>query len=204
MAKLEQFYPQVWAGIGDCPGFVMEEAVREACILFCQKTQLIKRSVPLRVRPSLAAYELNPPEGSAYEVAKVARDEFNHLDPATRRVFEDESLDVLIGAPHSYYIEGDGRLMLGPIPDAEETLRVSVTECPASDATEVPDVLYEQWRVGIAAGARAYIRATHDQWKDLDKETRDDTIFAGAIQEANKRRANGGTTGRQRTKPQFF
>ena len=191
MTVLADFLTLTRGHLKGCPDLLMEEAVRESAIEFCRRTQLIINDVTVRVKSGRRFYEMYPPDGLAWVVDKVLRDT-RPLDSSDRREFEDDGLDVDSGTASAYYIEGDGRLTLGPIPDADETLTAKVTIRPEEGATEVPDILYTEWREAIAAGAKIYGRKHYEQWYDPDRQNREEVVFEDAISKANLRRAKGG------------
>jgi hypothetical protein len=79
-----------------------------------------------------------------------------------------------------------------------------VTIRPADDATEVPDSLYAEWRVAIAAGAKVYVRTHYEAWDNPAKQDTEQGVFDDAVIRANHRRAKGGGQLALRTRAVFF
>lgn len=204
MAELADFLSLVRGKLPGCPELLMEEAVRESAIDFCKRTKLLIDDVTITTKIGSRFYEMYPPEGTAYTIESVRRDADDFLDPSSRHDFELEELDVDSGSPTDYYIEGDGRLVLGPIPDVIESLMAKVTAYPDKNANQLPDVLYDEWRRVIAAGARAYVRQNYFEWVNDQEEAKDLAIFSDAVDAANVERAKGRGKRPLRTRANFF
>ncbi len=204
MAELSDFLSLVRGKMPGCPELLMEEAVRESAIDFCKRTKLLINEVKIRVVVGLRFYEMYPPDGITYTVNSVRRDNDDFLNPSSRHDFECEKLDVDSGQPTDYYIEGDGRLVLGPIPDAIETLTAGVTIRPDDTATVLPDALYSEWRTAIAAGARAFIRQNYFEWTNDQEEAKDRVFFDSEVNRANLLRAKGASKKALRVRGHYF
>ena len=202
MATLDSFLPLVRGRLPGCPDIVLKDAVRDAAIEFCRRTELMTEAVLLSVTANDPAYALTATGGDVWEVLSVRR-ESSPLQPVNRQEFLVQGLATQTGTPGYYYLEGDGSLILGPIPDADETLTVLVTVVTAENATTVPDALYQDHRETIAAGARAWVRRNLGDWVNPQLEAEDRKVFEYAIHNQNIRRARGGanTPLRVRTTP---
>jgi hypothetical protein len=182
---------------------IIKDAIRDACIEFCQRTQLLTETVAVAVIADEAQVELVPAAGQHWEVLQILRDTAP-LTPASRHALLTQGLNIQTGVPQSYYLEGDTRLVLAPTPETAETLNVLVTVRPADDATEVEDVLWAEYRVPIAAGARAWVRRHYGEWINPQSEAEDRAIFERAIHNQNIRRARGGASAPLRVRSHPF
>jgi hypothetical protein len=191
MVTLESFLPLVRGRLPGCPEMILENGVRDACIEFCKRTQFLTEAVTVDVVSGEAAVTLYPDTDTHWEVLSVQRDA-ELLTPLFRAEFVTQGLDVDSGTPAYYYLEGDRTLVLGPIPDADETLTAVVTLRPKDTATRVADALYSDLREAIAAGARAWVRRNYGDWVNPQFEAEDRKIFEYAIHNQNIRRARGG------------
>jgi hypothetical protein len=140
-------------------------------------------------------------ELTVFEVTKIVRDE-EPLNPSSRVIFQDENLDITSGEPTDYYMDEDNNIVLGPIPDASETLTAMVHVAPSDEATLLPDALYT-WRKAIAAGARIWIRENYNEWVDDNEQLKDQDIFEKAVINAVSRRDRGRGRVRLRAKSYF-
>lgn len=204
MAYLEDWLPLVRPQLPGLPDFLGTEAAREAAIEFCRRTKLLRGAFDVTTAAGQAAYLLGTEQGMVADmIDEVLRDDAT-LEPASREVFQDNRWDRTDGSPSAYYLDGNRSLVLGPIPDAIETLSVRAVMRPASDADSLDDALWEDWRWAIAAGARAHIRRNFSAWIDPGLYAQDDMIFQDGIGHATYRRARGQTRHRLRVSGHYF
>lgn len=203
MATLEQFLPMVRGLLPGCPQIVMENAVRDACIEFCKRTELLTQTTEIDVIAGEREADLYPDADTHWVVLEVRRS-MTVLEPLSRKAFFDQSLSLNVGVPRAYYLEGDLKLLLGPIPDADETLTAWVATRPKDTATSVNDVLWTDYREPIAAGARAWVRRHYGEWSQPALEADDRGMFERAIHFEQLRRARGGTNASLRVRAHSF
>ena len=201
--SLDAFLPLVDGRIRGCPDVIEREALRDACIRFCKRTRLLIEDVQVYVAAGERFSFLYPSDGITYIVDSVRRGE-QELEHGSRHDFMAENLDVTTGTPHAYYLEGDGQVVLGPIPDADETLVARCTVRPSDSALSVNDALYSDWREAIAAGARVYVRRNYDAWADSQLEAEDRALFEDAVAQANVARARGRSRRPLRARGYYF
>ena len=191
MASLDAFLPTVRGRLPGCPEMILENGVRDACIEFCKRTRLFTQTVDVDVVASEAAVELYPDSDTHWEVLTLRRGP-TLLTPLFRAEYAAQGYGEDSGTPEVYYLEGDRTLVLGPVPDAAETLTALVSLRPQDTATRVQDALYSDFREPIAAGARAWVRRNYGDWVNPDFEAEDRRIFEYAVHNQNIRRARGG------------
>lgn len=203
MADLEDWLPLVRPQLPGLPDFLGTEATREAAIEFCRRTKLLRASIEITTTPAQAEYPTSIGEAVIDRIEEILRDDAA-LEPSSREVFHDNRWDRTDGAPSAYYLEGNRSIVLGPIPDAVETLSVRAIIRPGSDASTLDDALWEDWRWVIAAGARAHIRRNFSAWMDPGLLEQDDNTFQDGIGHATYRRARGQTRHRLRVPGHYF
>lgn len=193
MTTLDDFLPLVRGRLPGCPDMILKDAVRDACIRFCRETRLLVETVTVATTAGERYANLFPPGGQAWEVLKVYANDGRTLMPSNRADEDGREDDLATGTPARYYLEGDGRLGLSPLPDADETLQAVLSLSPESDATEVDDALWSDWREAICAGARAWVRRHYGEWINPQAEADDRALFETAVDKARLRRARGAT-----------
>jgi hypothetical protein len=202
--SLETFSPMVRGRLPDCPEVVMADGVRDACIEFCKRTRLLTEDITLDVVAGERTVELYPDSDVAWEVLKVWRPAGEVLTATNRQDLADSGYDIDSGTPRWYYLEGDRLLVLGAYPAAAETLNARVTVRPQDSATRVPEVLWQDYRQAICAGARAWVRRHYGEWVNAQLEDEDRGVFELGIHQANLRRARGGANASLRVRAYSF
>ena len=191
MTPLDDFLPLIRGRLPGCPETLLRDATRAAAIEFCKRTQLLTQTVEFEVVAGEPAVTLYPDSDVHWEVLDVRRGA-SSLTGLNRREFILQNLGQDAGTPGYYYLEGDRTLLLGPVPDASETLSALVTLRPKDTASRLDDVLFSDYREIIAAGARAWVRRNHGDWSEPSLEGHDRKLFEDAIHNQNIRRARGG------------
>ena len=202
-ASLDKFVPLIDGQITGCPDVMARDAARDAAIEFCNRTRLISLTTEVDVLQGESRTLLFPPDGEVFVVEHLYRDK-TPLTRLSRHDFELDRLHIQDGAPWAYYVDGDRQMMLGPTPTANETLIGHFIIRPSDTASSVPDRLWTDWRQGIVAGARAFIRNRHLPWSDPALEAKDRDEFEQAIAAANLDRAQGGTRRPLRARGYWF
>lgn len=202
MTDIVQFYPLVRGRVPGFPEELMDAAIRDAAIEFCQKTQLITETLSVDVTAGTTSYPITPSEGTMWEVLRVNMDEYA-LIPVTKREYLDEMLDTATGAARYYYIDWDNSLVLGPVPTVDATLTIVVTIRPDDDSDSIPDILYQNFRESIAARALALIRHNHVDWANPVLEASENALFEKSVYSQKLRMATGGGSGKPLRVKQF-
>lgn len=202
--SLEVFLPLVRGRLPGCPDMILTDAVRDACIEFCKRTRLLTEDVAIDVVQGERTVELLPDTDTAWEVLKVWRTDGDVLTASNRQDIADSDYDIDSGTPRWYYLEGDRLLVLGAYPNANETLTARVTVRPKDTATRVADVLWQDYRQPICAGARAWVRRHYGEWINDKQEAEDRSVFELGVHQANLRRARGGANAQLRVRAHPF
>ncbi len=191
MVSLDLFFPTVRGRLPGCPETVLRDAIRDACIEFCKRTQLFTQEVTVDVAAGEAQTVLYPDSDVLWEILDLRRDT-SPLTALNRTEFLVQGYAVDAGTPAYYYLDGDRALVLGPVPDTAETLTALVTSRPTDTATYVADALWSDFREPVSAGARAWVRRHYGEWSEPRLEAEDRQFFERAIHNQNIRRARGG------------
>lgn len=164
MAAYEDFFPYVLPEVPGANELIVQQAVRNACIEFCEKSLVLTRDHdPITVVPGIVDYDLEPPTG--YLVVKVQKAwmENNPINPLApdfvseaatyNRLFK--SYESAPSTPQHYLQKDERSISVWPVPDKKYqnglTLRVALK--PTRASTEIDDVIFEDYAETIAHGA---------------------------------------------------
>lgn len=198
---LSAFTPYIAPEVPGCPEPLIDDAVRRAAIEFCDKSRALRERVAVNTVASQDYVTLAPTGGDVAHLYKLMVGD-ETLDPTTRTDF-DEDGDT--GQPLEYYVEPPNTLRLYPVPDAIYALVAHVAVKPDRDATTLDDVLYNNWRDEIAAGAKARLMLMSKQpWYNPDDAAVAQGIFQSAIDRAAHKRATGNVGAPIRSKLHTF
>lgn len=152
---LSDFANGVRVEVPGCPEPLITDAILNACIDFCTKTELVSELVSLTLVPPAVDYEV--PVDPALYPAKVRNVLKNGvpLDKTTAALYALSTRRSVSGPVEAFYAPTHKNLVFEPIPSSAEALELDVVLRPAMAATEVPDVLFDEWKTTIAAGAKA-------------------------------------------------
>lgn len=197
MAALTEFLKHVQLEVPNCSQPVLLEAVLRACIEFCERTELIDETTTVDTVIGTATYTPSFTSGMlAQRLVYVERDGLP-LTRSNRDLFNAYSELRDAGEAEYYYLSSTGKLALGPIPDAVETLDLKAIVKPADNATTVPDVLVDDWLPAIASGAKARLFAQKNTpWYDPTEAVMQSNMFTSGVTDATNSR-NTGRSGAQ-------
>lgn len=166
MKTFNDFYPDVVTEVPGCPAEMVDLALRNTIIEFCEKSTIHQATLdPLTLLEGIGEYDLDAPDG--YRVHRVMQAWFKGqpLTPVGGdMVAHPESYADFIGgytapkAPPREYTQRDAStLTFLPIPDQRyvNAVTIRVALVPLRNFTQVEDFLYEEWCEPIAAGAKA-------------------------------------------------
>lgn len=169
MATWSAFAPWVKPLVPGCPDPMVERALCDAAIEFCELTQAFVERATLNVRSGRATYEVASDEGIPGMVQGVTVDG-NVLPPifmdALTNVYGEEWKNHT-GAPRFYLGDNEDTLRLYPIPDADLTGTMTLSTRPGRADTTCDDRLFERYGETIADGALArLLNQTSTPWAD--------------------------------------
>lgn len=173
MTPISDFRPRVAAFVHGCPDMLIDQAVLDACIEFCEQSLIIKQVLDaFYTQANTPDYDLDAPPGqlvtlvhrawvNAHELTPAAGDDINTPFAFSRVVGLNSDITAM---PRNYHEFGPGVLGLYPIPNDTYTITVQAALKPTRSATEVEDVLYQNWCEYIVAGALARLQMQPMEW----------------------------------------
>ncbi|MAK55663.1 MAG: hypothetical protein CML17_07455 [Pusillimonas sp.] len=164
MARVEDFHRYVLPFIANAPVPAVDDAIVDACIEFCTKTKVLRSIVgPMALLPRIDEYEIDPPEGDTViklvttvwlpdgQIPSKTRPE---LDAAYPQGWANlETADPRFVDCYHCRIPGIIRLVPKLSVKVARAMTIEVAYAPSRQATEVDDVLLEEYAEVIAAGA---------------------------------------------------
>lgn len=164
-----EFLPEVLPYVRDCPDIAAVNAIRNACIEFCDRSHwLLYHHAPQNVTSGASTYTLSPPAGTS--VARIVDAWYNGnlLAP----IGEDNLKTMYVsdwryvsGTPAFYTHLDPNQITLSPLPDRtiSGALKMIVALRPTRASTSVDDSVYERWAEYIGFGARARLHDINGQ-----------------------------------------
>lgn len=199
----DEFLPYVLQYVPGASEMVASEAIKNACIEFCEKTFFWQYTIPaMDIVKDQANYTMQTPQGT------------KAVGPI--QVYYDTSLLIPKGPDElaSIYRMGDWQTIKGrpqyvtrvikpevqlvPIPyeDDPATLFIKTALAPTRDSTEIDSEIYEQWAESIAWGARARLLAqTRQDYSDKNGALDAAKMFKYEINRARMQVTKGLTRG---------
>lgn len=160
------FLKEVVPFVPDVPETVALNAIRNACIEFCEKSAYVVRELDaIDVLSGIGNYTLDLPTDTVLGHVREVWFEKSTVQAASeeelRGLFQSDWREKT-GTPTFYTMVDACELVLCPEPDANSVggLKVIVTTIPSRDSVTVDDTLYERWAETIGHGARARL---HEQ-----------------------------------------
>lgn len=160
--RYEKFLPRLQVRLIDCPEPIAIEALRAACITFCDESQIvIYEPEPMPLVADAATYPLDTPADTVPAVVVDAwadgrRMRASNIEKLTHcgTDWRDHS-----STPREYVQLTPDTITLYPKPDArvEEGLKLIIATRPSLDSQGVDDMVYEYWYDTIVAGALAVL-----------------------------------------------
>lgn len=161
-----QFLPLVLQYVPDASDFMAEDAIKQACIEFCEKTYIWQYTVPaMDIVANQANYRLNTPVGTKAVGAIQVYYDTSLMIPKG----PDELADIyrmgdwqqVTGHPQYVTRVIKPEFLLVPIPtdNSPGSLHIKTALAPTRDSEEIDSEIYEQWAEAIAWGARARLLA---------------------------------------------
>ncbi len=210
MKALSAFRSRVSPRVQGCNDMLIDQAVLDSCIEFCDKSLAVKRMLdafPLVAEQS--QYDLSPPAGQVVvQVMRVWCDT-SELQPVDEDTLASPFQFVQAIPGHTrrpampgFFSESDpSQLSFYPVPDKAYTVNLRVALRPSRAATQVEDQLFETHIETIVDGALARLYVMPSEFANpaaaklhLDK-------FHAGIDEALLQSSRGNTRAQQRITP---
>ncbi len=210
---LRDFYPLV---ITECPGvpiILANEHIRNAAIQFCEESRIwIEMQTPYAVvaaTPDVTFATVT--DGRVHEIRSATWNGYP-IDPLTREwcdiwrpQWRPGITPVVQGAVEGVTQLNDTTCRLVLAPAANGTLILEVALKPTQTAATLPDILFNEYKEVIAAGANARLQAMNDvPWRNLEQAAIHAGFFKDAYERANLRQAKGFGRASLRVQAQFI
>lgn len=204
MADLSGIAKLVRIAAPNCPDPLLDDAIIDAAIDFCRQTRVVTESLSVATVAAQSVYPLATSANTRANRAQRVERGTVPLTKSSKPAFDANPHLRAAGTANHYYLDNDS-LVLGPIPEAIETLKLSVVVEPVLGATTIPDVLHDEWRRVIASGAKAILLSTANvPWQSLPDAAIEGTAFMAGIEAAIAKRDAGGSGYVPRSRPYFF
>lgn len=207
----ESFFPEVLPYVHDVPEFVALNAIRNACIEFCEKSDYLVTTLdPIPLIANISTYDLDLPTGT--QLARIISAWVGNL-PITFKSAEDLQriypLDwrQMGGRPQYLTQENPNEIIVVPFCDYSlpDGIKMIVAVKPTRSSTTIDSLVYERWAEHIGFGARARLYDTPNQpYHDPQQAMKFRTWFESAIGEAKMERNRGLTRNTTRVRPPRF
>lgn len=163
------FLPEVIPYVPEVPSFVAENAVRNACIEFCERSRFWQEDLdPTPVVAGMSSYQIDVPTGAKFVEVSEAWLDGNLIIPKTAeeltRIYRGTDWRSMKGAPAYMTRLIPTEVMLVPTPKVSGSkLRLRASYAPTRASTGVGSMVYEEYLEVIAAGARSRLYSTPKQ-----------------------------------------
>jgi hypothetical protein len=167
----EVFLPEVLPYVQDVPEVVAVQAIRNACIQFCEETHYLQEELdPITGQENVGDYDLDAND-SNYKVVEIMQAYYGdqYLIPKAQeelnQIYRTSNWADLKGNPYYYFRPRASviRLVTKPIITEQNKLKVKAAIAPNRSSTTVDDELFERFLEYIAHGARARLYNTPNQ-----------------------------------------
>lgn len=220
MITLESFLPYVLPSASNCPEPLAIQALRNAAIDFCTRTDLIQRVFTPNVIAGTATLAIDVPNNMTVGRVMEMYYKDSRMHPATpdgvrsplaMRGANIGDATIVTGYPRFYFqtTPDSDTFNVYPVPDATAaltagyTLRVSFV--PDQECMTVDDTLFDDYAEDIANGALARILMTPGQsFTSVTASAAYRSMFEGAIKAGRRQTQMGYTNGAQRIAPRPF
>jgi hypothetical protein len=207
MQPLDVFLSRLLPRASGCPDILAQQAIIDSAIEFCEETRIVTTTVvPFGVIAGTGTYVLALPAGTASAVVDKVWFGTTQLHPASATSINAilayvESTGTLggveaaqRGTPSEFYEFSPGVVGVYPVPEvtADGILSARVATKPTREATQLDDVLYNDWVEAICAGALYRICSIKGQSFSSDATaTEEFAKFRLAINKATATRIRG-------------
>lgn len=207
MVALSQFYSAVATHVPAAPTPTLDEAIVNAAIEFCTRTQLVVETIQADAELGEGVVYFTP-SSDQLAVRFISsvwyKDSMLAAVPDTNVYTPKAWVEgTAPQAPTAYFYAAQSNYInVYPVPASDDidafTARVVVV--PVRGATTLPDVLYNEWLTAVAAGARAYIKSIPGQPFSGDPRP-DMAVFRHEMSDAMAQVMKGRVLGNLRVRP---
>lgn len=205
MVSYADFVPEISLAVGDIPPPVAENYVRQACIAFCEQSQVLVRRVTIDTQACVTDYPIQLPTCERIvSIQRVCSGGRCGTVSGTALTHDPCELHGCTVHGSSVWLVPPDTLSLRPAPstDQEAALWVEVAVAPLRDSCDADALLYERYHETIIDGtlARLYAAKT-TPWHDRALAEYHRTLFNNGVAAAGLDRLTGGARGPFRFKP---
>lgn len=208
----EQFLPEVVQYVPDVPEFVAINAIRNACIEFCERSRYLQIDIPaFDLVAGQKTYPIVTPDGTKFVLPEVTYYKEVLLIPQSNdelaRIYRMADWRGVQGAPAYITRLVAPEIQIVPWPTFSDpaSLKLRISIAPTRDSTEVDSEIYEQFLEVIGYGARARLYNTPKQpYFDKNAGELFYQMFRHGINEARMRVTKGLTRDSVRAEFQRF
>lgn len=167
----EVFLPEVMPYVQDVPEIVAVQAIRNACIQFCEETHYLQENLDAMTGlEGIGDYDLDA-NNSNYKVVEIMQAYYGDqlLIPKAQeelnQIYRTSNWEDLRGNPYYYYRPRASvmRLVTKPILTEANKLKVKAAVAPKRSSLTVDEEIFERFLEYIAHGARARLYNTPNQ-----------------------------------------
>lgn len=170
MATLDAFEPDIAVQVAGCSSILIERAVLNAAIEFCQRTRAWNIAQPsVAVLATDFPYAVPvPTDGDLFRVMTVNAGGVP-LEPVSEDTLDKvDDWRATEGVPSHWLMEDSDNLLVYPLPAESTALLVRAAYKPSRAATTVPDFLFDDHYETIQAGALARLLLMPKRdWTDM-------------------------------------
>lgn len=195
-----EFLPEVLPYVPDVPDMVAENAVRNACIEFCERTRFWQEDAdPIALVAGISSYDVDIDFATKFVDIVEAWVGDRLIVPKSvediTRLYRGCDWRALQGAPAYITRMISTEIMVVPTPMVSgDALKIRAAYAPTRKSTSIGSTVYEEYVEAIAFGARARLYNTPKQtYFDKASALEYDKRFRTAISEARVR-VNRGMT----------
>lgn len=206
---ISAFRTRVLTSVLGCPDPVVDQAVLDSCIEFCEKSGIVTyTTTPVAVVPPAYQVQFDLPVGTKLVQVQRMWVGSQEIFPApTDRTDVFSFTDAITGETAStstpkYFNEvspGTVNLIDRPLTTVYVTAYLAIK--PSRSATSVDDVLYENWIDSIVSGALYRLMRMNASWKDVGRAGDEYKFFLKGIADASLEATNGRTRAEDRVSP---
>lgn len=186
-AVWSDFLPEVLIEVPGCPEPLVEHHIRNAAIEFCNETLIWREDLtPIDSVIEQAEYTLTPPAGSRIVMPVSVEYDDKLIDPETEENLNAKSRTWRTndpGTPSVFLIPDPLTILLHERPNSVIVGGIAVKAAlkPTRNATEVADIVYDDWAEAVAAGALSRIMEIPDKpWTNPNQSIYYHRKFNGA------------------------
>ncbi len=174
-----------------CPAPVAENHLRLAAIEFCRRTLAwVEVQDAETLQSTDFPYEVAPySRAKVVKVLSAAVDGVRMLEEITIRQAERDSATwrTTMGSPLQFVEVPRGTVIAVPLPDLPVSFVFTVALEPATDATDIPDEIWNEHQTVLVSGAAAMLSVLpQTTWTSGEMFTLHSTVFRNGIDDAKR------------------